>query len=378
MVSFSPTEPYNDLPLLPPPVDLESRNILKACIESRTALAALQQSGALIPNQAVLINTIPILEAQASSAIENIVTTADRLFQAAQAGDSQADPATKEALRYSTALHCGFKAILSRPLSTKTAVDVCSRIKGVEMDIRRVPGTALINAATKEVVYTPPDGETLLREKLANWEQFIHGFQDIDPLVRMAVMHYQFEAIHPFTDGNGRTGRTLNLLFLIEAGLLDIPVLYLSRYIIRNKAEYYQLLQDVTVNGAWEPWIRFMLDAIRETSQWTTQKIKDIRLLMDFTASYVREVADGVYSRELIELIFIQPYCRITNVVEANIAKRQTASIYLKKLVSIGVLQEWKSGKEKLFIHPRFLKLLTNEDYQVEPYTQAPQTGFYL
>jgi Fic family protein len=368
MANFSPVHPYNDLPLLPPPVDVETRSILKACIDARTALAGLKQAGALIPNQAVLINTIPVLEAQASSAIENIVTTADRLFQFAQLNETQADPATKEALRYGSALSFGFEAIQTRPLVTATAVDVCSTIKGTEMEIRRVPGTTLVGGMNREVIYTPPEGESLLREKLANWEKFIHEAVEIDPLIRMAIMHYQFEAIHPFTDGNGRTGRILNLLFLIDQGLLEIPVLYLSRYIIRHKSEYYQYLLNVTTQGEWEAWIIFMLSAVQETAQWTTNKIRAIRDLMDLTTTLVRDTLPKIYNRELIELIFIQPYCRITNVVEANIAKRQTASTYLKGLSDIGVLKEWKLGREKLFIHPQFLKLLTAEDHQVEPY----------
>ncbi|MBD3886456.1 Fic family protein [Phormidium tenue FACHB-886] len=368
MVHFSPTLPYNDLPLLPPPVDLETRPILKACIGARAALAELKQSGELIPNQAVLINTIPILEAQASSAIENIVTTADRLFQFAQISESQADPATKEALRYGMALSQGFRAIQERPLVTATAIDVCSTIKGSTMNIRKVPGTALVSGASRQIIYTPPEGEQLLRDKLANWEQFIHGAVEIDPLIRMAVMHYQFEAIHPFTDGNGRTGRILNLLFLIDQGLLDTPVLYLSRYVIRRKADYYQYLQNVTTQGAWENWVFFMLDAIQDTARWTTEKIRAIRDLMKITASHVKSSLPKIYSRELIEVIFTQPYCRIASVVEADIAQRQTASTYLKGLVDAGVLREFKSGREKLFIHPRFLNLLTSEDHQVVPY----------
>jgi Fic family protein len=368
MPNFSPTQPYNDLPLLPPSADLETRSILKACIEARAALAALKQAGELIPNQAVLINTIPILEAQASSAIENIVTTADRLFKYAQNTEAQTDPATKEALQYGTALHCGFKTIQTKPLVTTIAVEVCSMIKGVEMNIRRTPGTALFNESTREVIYTPPEGEDCLRQMLVNWEQFIHQEENFDPLIRMAVMHYQFEAIHPFTDGNGRTGRILNLLFLIEQGLLDIPVLYLSRYIINHKDEYYRSLLEVTTHSYWEAWICFMLRAIEETARWTTNKIRAIYQLMNLTANYVRENLPKIYSRELIELFFTQPYCRISNLVESGVAKRQTASVYLKELTTLGILREVKVGREKLFIHPQFLKLLTDEDHQVQGY----------
>lgn len=362
MQGFDPTKPYNVLPPLPPQADIESRAILKACIHARAALGELKQAGSLLPNQAILINTIPLLEARASSEIENIVTTTDRLFRFAQDDrEGLADPATKEALRYRTALYRGFQSLRKRPLTTATAVEVCRTIKGVSLDIRRVPGTALASDATGKVIYTPPQGEALLRRLLANWERFLHEADAIDPLIRMAVAHYQFEAIHPFTDGNGRTGRILNLLFLVEQGLLDSPVLYLSRAIIQRKVEYYRLLRAVTAEGRWEDWILYMLNAVDETTRWTTAKIRAIRELMQTTAEYVREKAPAVYSRELVELIFVQPYSRIANVVEADIAKRQTASVYLKELCDVGVLKEIKVGREKLFINPRLMTLLTAE-----------------
>ena len=355
---FKPQRPYNDLPLLPPEAVLETRAVLKACIEARAALGELKLAGDLVPNQGVLINTIPLLEAQASSEIENIVTTTDRLFQFANDIDGGADPATREALRYRTALYEGFQSLAKRPLTTGTAVQVCRTIKGVNLDIRRTPGTVLVNDATGEVIYTPPEGESLLRDKLANWEKFIHEAEDIDPLVRMAVMHYQFEAIHPFIDGNGRTGRVLNLLYLVEQGLLNIPVLYLSRYIIQHKADYYRLLLVVTTQDRWEDWILYMLQAVLETARWTTAKIKTIRELLEATAEKIRLQAGQIYSRELTELVFVQPYCRIGNVVDAGLAQRQTASVYLKRLCEIGVLKEIKAGREKLFINPAFLQLL--------------------
>ena len=358
-MAFRPNRPYNDLPLLPPRVEVETRSVLKACIEARSALGELKLAGELIPNQAVLINSIPLLEAQASSEIENIVTTTDRLFRFAGDATGAADPATKEALRYRTALYQGFETLAQRPLTTASAVRICSTIKGVEMDIRRTPGTALVNDANGQVIYTPPEGETLLRDMLANWERFIHEAETIDPLVRMAIMHYQFEAIHPFSDGNGRTGRVLNLLYLVEKGLLDIPVLYLSRYIIKHRADYYSRLLAVTTDERWEAWIVFMLNAVAETARSTTAKIKTIRKLLETTTDHIRTAAAPIYSRELAELIFVRPYCRIGNVVDAGIAKRQTASVYLKRLCEIGVLEEVKVGREKLFIMPAFLKLLT-------------------
>lgn len=368
MPSFNASRPYNDLPLLPPAVELETRACLKACIEARSALAELKQAGELIPNQAMLINTIPLLEAKGSSEIENIVTTTDALFKYSQIDPEKADTATREALRYRTALRQGVDSLKARPLTTSTAVKVCSTIKGKQMDIRRVPGTKLENPASGEIIYTPPEGEALLREKLANWERFVHERPAIDPLIRMAVAHYQFEAIHPFTDGNGRTGRVLNQLMLVEHGLLELPVLYLSRYIIRNKADYYRLLLAVTRDSSWEEWILYLLSGMRETALWTTAKIGAVRGLMQHTADYVRVRAPKLYSHELIELVFIQPYCRIQNLVQAGIAKRQTASDYLKALVDIGVLREVKVGREKLFIHPKFVALLTSDSHEFTRY----------
>ena len=362
-------KPYNHLPPLPPAGELETRAVLKRCIEARTALAELKQIAELIPNQTMLINTIPLLEAKDSSEIESIVTTTDLLFQHAQADMSNADPATKEALRYRKALQCGYHSLSERPLSTGTAVEICRTLKGVNMDIRRVPGTQLSNERTGEVIYTPPDGEDRLRDLLANWERFLHNETDLDPLVRMAVGHYQFEAIHPFTDGNGRTGRVLNNLYLIEQGLLSLPILYLSRYIIAHRADYYRLLLDITREQSWEPWLLYMLGAVEETARWTSAKIAAIRYLSEHTAQYVRQQLPKTYTRELVDVIFEQPYCRIGNVVDKQIAQRQAASRYLKELVQIGVLQEMQVGKEKLFIHPKLMQMLARDSNDFALYT---------
>ena len=370
MTTWRPDQPYNDLPPLPPAIELETRTVLKQCIAARAALAELKQAAELIPNQGVLINALPLLEAQASSEIENIVTTTDRLFQFQSAGE-HADPATREALRHSSALLEGFRALKQYPLNTRTAEQVCTRIKGTEMQVRRVPGTALANQATGDVIYTPPVGEDVLRSKLANWERYLHEARDIDPLIRMAVGHYQFEAIHPFTDGNGRTGRVLNSLYLIQENLLTLPILYLSRYIIKHKAEYYRLLLDVTRNQAWEPWIVYLLQGIEDTALWTTAKISAIRALSALTVTHVKQAAPKIYSRELVDLIFDLPYCRIQNLVETDIAGRQAASRYLKQLVEIGVLQERSVGREKLFIHPKLMHLLTRDDNTVLAYSVA-------
>jgi len=364
---WRPEHPHNELPFLPPEVDLESKLILKQCIGARAALAELKQAAELIPNQGVLINTLPLLEAQASSEIENIVTTTDQLFQFRE-DDDNADAATKEALRYSRALLEGFRSLRDRPLTTRTAEEICTQIKGIEMHIRRVPGTALARQ-TGEIVYTPPVGEDLLRSLLANWERFLHGAPDLDPLIRMAVAHYQFEAIHPFTDGNGRTGRVLNSLFFISQDLLTLPILYLSRHIIQHKSDYYRLLLEVTRNSAWEDWVLFMLKGVQETANWTVAKIAAIRKLQAETVDHVRKAAPKIYSHELVNLIFEMPYCRIQNVTEQEIAKRETASRYLKNLVNIGVLTERTFGREKLYIHPKLMALLTRDSNNWLPYT---------
>jgi Fic family protein len=367
MTRWRADRPWNELPKLPPEAELESKAVLKRCVAARAALAELKQAAGLIPNPAMLINTLPVLEARASSEIENIVTTADKLFQHLQA-DGSADPPTKEALRYRSALLEGVRALKTHPLATRTAEAICTRIKGSEMTVRKAAGTALTRGASGVVVYTPPEGEALLRELLANWERFLHEQEALDPLVRMAVAHYQFEAIHPFTDGNGRTGRILNSLFLVEQGLLTLPILYLSRHTIAHRADYYRLLLAVTRDGAWEDWILFMLRGVEETAAWTTGKIGAVRKLAAATTEYVRRSLPKIYTRELVDVIFEQPYCRIANLVEAGIAGRQAASRYLKALVAAGVLRERSFGKEKLFVHPRLMNLLTRDSNSFEPY----------
>ena len=367
---WKPDRPYNELPPLPPKAEVETRVILKQCITARVALAELKRVAELIPNQSMLIHTLPLLEARASSEIENIVTTTDELFRYV-GNEAQANPATKEALRYSRSLFEGFNALKKFPLSTRTSEQVCTTIKGVEMSVRRTPGTTLKNDGTGETIYTPPEGEALLRDLLANWERYLHNETEIDPLIRMAVGHYQFEAIHPFTDGNGRTGRVLNSLFLIQEGLLTLPILYLSRYIIQHKADYYRLLLQVTREQDWEPWLLYIIKGVEETASWTTAKIATIRALSDHTTDYVRASLPKVYSYELVSLLFELPYCRISSVIEAGIAKRQTASQYLKQLVKVGVLTEVDAGKEKLFIHPKLMSLLTRDSNDFVPYEKA-------
>jgi Fic family protein len=364
-----PAKPYNDLPPLPPAADVETKAILKRCVTARAALAELRLAGQLIPDQTVLINSIPLLEAKDSSEIENIVTTNDALFrEASRVGDEAGDPAAKEALRYRTALYQGFEALRDRPLSTRTVIEICRTINAVELDIRATPGTTLKNSYTGEVIYTPPEGEARLRDLLTNWETYLNSETEVDPIVRMAILHYQFEAIHPFIDGNGRTGRIINILSLIQYGLLDRPTLYLSRHILRTRGEYYRLLGGVTTQQAWEPWILYMLQSVEIMAGWTNQKIRAIRSLMDATAAHIRSGAPRIYTRDLVDLIFTQPYCRIGNLVERGIAERHTASVYLKALVEIGVLEEEKQWRDKLFLNRKYLDLLGSDGNTFEPY----------
>jgi Fic family protein len=356
---FNPEYPFNDLPLLSPSVDLETPLILKACIEANKELAKLKMAERLIPNQTVLINSIPLLESQASSAIENIVTTTDELFEYAKDFQSSSmSSATKETLRYREALYTGYRSLQTRPLSIAMICEICSTIRQVETEVRKLPGTALINDLTRKKIYTPPEGEELLRQLLTNWQDYLHQKNDIDPLIKLAVQHYQFEAIHPFSDGNGRTGRIINLLYLIEQGLLDTPILYLSGYIIQHKTEYYEKLLKITSHGAWQDWILYFLKAITETAKWTTEKILAIQKLIEDACNFIKSQAPTIYSKELVELLFIQPYVRISNLMEMNLAKRDTASKYLKTLCEIGFVYEIKRGRDKLFINHQFLDLL--------------------
>ncbi|RUO29237.1 hypothetical protein CWE12_09640 [Aliidiomarina sedimenti] len=249
-------------------------------------------------------------------------------------------------MRCRTALYQGFTQLERKPLCTATAIEVCSTLKNAQMDIRKMPGTIIGNQTTGAVIYTPPVGEEVIRNLLTNWERFLHDDDDLDPLVKMAVSHYQFEAIHPFYDGNGRTGRILNVLYLIEQNLLTLPILYLSRFIVQNKQDYYRLLNQVTREQQWESWLLFILKGVEQTAARTCDKIAAIKALMESTVEHVKTQLPKIYSHELVQVIFEQPYCRISNLVERDIAKRQTASVYLKQLCDIGVLQELASGNK--------------------------------
>lgn len=360
-MTFDSTQPYNDLPLLPPKAQVETRAVLKKAIGAARALAELKGLGQTIPNQAMLVDSLVLQEAKDSSAIESIFTTNDVLFRSYAAKTSHTDPATKEVLRYREALWNGFESLKVRPvLSTNLLIKVVQTIKENDAGIRSVPGTAIVNGATGETIYTPPEGEGVLRDKLANLEQFMHAEDGMETLVKLALIHYQFEAIHPFADGNGRTGRVLGILFLTYTSLLDLPVLYLSRYIIEHKHDYYILLRGVTEQGAWEPWILYVLDAVEQMSIVTRDRILAIRALMEQTMKRVNKELPKIYSKELVELLFRQPYAKGQFVVDAGIAKRQTAAEYLKELETLGILKAQRVNKETLYLNIGLYELLSH------------------
>lgn len=356
---YNPDKPYNELPLLPPHDEVETKKILKQAIASNKILAELKGRADEIPNQSMLVNAITLQEAKDSSEIENIVTTQDTLYKAFSSNISATDAQTKEVLRYRQALWEGFNELKNKPLSTNSFIKIVQTIKENRSGLRNAPGTVI--TSNNKTIYTPPEGENTIRNLLKNLEDFIHADDDLDYLVKLAIMHYQFEAIHPFFDGNGRTGRVLNMLFIVEKGLLDTPILYLSKYIIENKNDYYKNLRNVTENAAWESWIVFMLKGIEETAHYTLNKINAINKLMHNTIGFAKEnLPPRVYSKELIELLFEQPYCKVKYLVDKGIAKRQTAAEYLIELEKIGILKSQKVGVENLYLNVKLFEVLKN------------------
>ena len=361
---FNPEKPYNELPLLPPKAEIETKTILKQVIKSRAALAELNGKALIIPTQDSLINNITLQEAKDSSEIENVFTTSDNLFRAFSANIKNPDPATKEVLSYREALWAAHKELQETgKFTTELFIKTAKMLKQSEEGIRNEPGTKVQSRKTGEVVYTPPEGENIIREKLKNLEHFLNdeSFCDFDPLVKMAVAHYQFEAIHPFFDGNGRTGRIINVLYLANRGLLDLPVLYLSSYIIRKKAAYYLLLRNVTEKNDWESWVLYLLQGVEETALQTIDRIIEIKCLMDVTMEKVKRELPIIYSKELVETLFEKPYTKIESLVAKDIAVRQTASKYLKDLEEIGVLKSQKCGKETVYLNTELVKVLSKQ-----------------
>ncbi|MDO4791650.1 MAG: Fic/DOC family N-terminal domain-containing protein [Buchananella hordeovulneris] len=358
-MQFDPNVPFQDLPPLPPAQDVETRAVLKEVIGAAQALAALDAACSRLPNPDLLINLIPLLEAQASCEIENIVTTNDELFRAAHLPqEGPLAPAVKEALSYRQALRVGASAIESRPLHLGTAKQVCSALSGYEVDVRSGTGTYIGNPVTKERIYTPPEGKEVIERHMSAWEDFLHGEHDIEPLVAMALLHYQFEAIHPFADGNGRTGRIINLLYLMEKELIRDPVLYLSGYIVRHKDEYYRLLNAVTVRGAWEEWVVYLVRGVGEVARWTLRMVDEIARLQRETEQAVSALVPRAPAGELVRLLFSKPYVRIDDLVEAGLAQRAAASRWLEALAQARLLNRDKVGRTLLFVNSPLLRLV--------------------
>jgi len=349
-------KPYNELPLLPPSEEVwEQIEVYKVLAEARAALAELKGRCPVIPNPYMLINTLVLQEAKDSSSIENIFTTSDKLYRAFASSMVAADPQTKEVLRYRQALLTAWDNLKEKDFSVSIIENIYHEIKEKDDGVRN--NEVYIGNAF-ETIYTPPCCKDVLLEKLNNWIDFAKADDEIDPLIKMAILHYQFEAIHPFSDGNGRTGRVLNVLYLSKLNLLDSPILYLSKYINTYKNDYYRLLREVTFSGNWTEWIIYMLKSIKETAVYSLKKVNAIYDLFQATIQKVQNDAPNVYSYELISLLFEQPYCKIAFLVDKGIASRNTASKYLGALEKIGVLKKEQSGSESLYVNQKLYKLL--------------------
>ena len=353
------------VPLLPPVQDLESKAVLKKAALAHRYLAELKGLVASIPNENILIDTLTLQEAKDSSEIENIVTTHDELYKATLFSKFVGSAATKEVSRYASALKLGFANVQRDGLLTINHVlEIHQELEQNNAGIRSVPGTALRNDKTGDIIYLPPQNHQTILTLLKNLEQFVNDkdFCDIDILIKMAVIHLQFESIHPFYDGNGRTGRIINILYLVSQGLLDIPVLYLSRYIIQNKEGYYRLLQETRESGNWEPWLLYMLDGVEVTAKQTIDLIKNIKQLMMDYKHRIRHELPKIYSQDLINLLFRYPYTKVESVVKEMQVSRLTATKYLNLLVDHGLVEKHKVGRYNYDINmPLFTLFVRNE-----------------
>jgi len=358
MKKFDRKIPYNDLPLLPPKADIETKRILRKTISAGRALAQLNGTLLNLPNPTLFLDTIYIQEAKASSEVENIITTNDELYKSLVADRKVDNLATKEVLSYKEALWLGLEELKTKPfITTNLCVKIVQCIKQNSASIRNTPGTTLSNIQG-EVIYTPPSGESVIREKLTNLEKFINEDETIDPLIKMAILHYQFEAIHPFSDGSGRTGRILLLLYLKLSGLLDTPAIYLSEYIIKNKVEYYRCLRDVTEKNEWEDYILYMLDMVEETSHKGLKRLSEITVALEETANEIKKKLPKIYSKDLIEILFRLPYTKRQHLIDENIGNLKTVGNYLMTLEENGFLKSEKVGKEKLYLNQKLLEIL--------------------
>lgn len=351
---------YNPLELLPPDKsNYETIRVFKQLTSAHRVLGELKGIANTIPNQTMLVNAIVLREAKDSSEIENIITTQDELYQALSL-ESVSNPQTKEVINYRAAIFKGFGVVKDQGfLRLKDIIELQKTIIDNNAGIRSTPGTVLKNDKTGEVVYTPPQDKADILDLLSNFlEHFNLNENRIDPLVNLAILHYQFESIHPFYDGNGRTGRILNILYLILNNLIEIPILYLSSYIIEHKADYYRLLNAVNHKGEWEEWIVFMLKAIESTAINTIKRIALIKQELEAAINLTSEKAPKVYKKELLELLFEQPYAKIEFVIDRLKVERKAASRYLHKLEEIGLLESRKIGRSNIFINTRLIEIL--------------------
>jgi len=348
------------IPLLPLDVDLETKAILKQLAVSHRYLALLNGRCATIPNENILINTLALQEAKESSAIENIITTHDELYKAQLSENYFDNAAAKEVSRYAEALKNGFQEVRKNKIISHTQIKQAQQIlEQNDAGYRKNSGTFLKNDKTGEVVYTPPQDYQTIVQHMDNLVAFMNdeSMSDIDPLIKMVIVHHRFETIHPFYDGNGRTGRIINILYLVKEDLLTLPILYLSRYIIQYKADYYNLLQQVRINNNWEPWILFMLKGIEETSKQTLTLIDAIRLLMQQYKNRIRTEMHKIYSQDLLNNLFKHPYTKIEFLERDLKITRQTAASYLNKLSEVGLLTKTKIGKSNFYINDPLYKL---------------------
>ena len=358
MTKFNRNIPYNSLPILPPTTNLETTKVLRKTIDASRALAKLNGMLTNLPNPTLFLDTIHLQEAKASSEIENIITTNDDLYRSLVADKKFDNPATKEVISYKEALWNGLQQIETRPfISTNLCVEIVQSIIKNTAGIRTTPGTALKNTKG-ETIYTPPTGEAVIREKMDNLETFINGEDAIDPLIKMALMHYQFEAIHPFSDGNGRTGRILLLLYLKLEKLLDTPAIYLSEYIIKNKTDYYTKLRKVTENNDWEGWILYILEMVEYTANKGLERLKNVTLLMEQMTTEIKETIPKVYTKELVEILFRLPYTKRQFLIDAKLGSPKTVGKYLMELEKSGFLISEKVGKEKLYLNHKLVAVL--------------------
>ena len=361
-MKYNPLKPYNQLPDLPPKADIETKVILKKTLSASRALSELKGAIKSLPNPLLFIDTINLQEAQASSAIENIITTQAALFRATVADQKIEDAATKEVMHYKDALWYGVNQIKKKHiLTTNLFISIMRIIKENQSGIRNLPGTQLKNPVKQQIVYTPPEGENIILEKLKALEIFINLHEEIDPLVKLALIHYQFEAIHPFFDGNGRTGRIILLLYLKLCGLIDFPALYLSSYILENKNDYYRHLRNVTEKNDWAGWILFILDMIEVTSKNSRNRMEKIEKLMDAMGGQIQKKLPRIYSKDLLEVIFRLPYTKRNFIESAGLGNIKTSGTYLKSLEEKGFLKSEIVGKEKLYLNFKLMEVLKRQ-----------------